>query len=329
MPLFATRRALYALSLLISLLLCAALPARAADGAAAAGQRMITAAGAQPFPIAVWYPAPGGPGQAPGAGAPILPGRHPLVLFSHGSGGSERNQAGWAEALARQGYIVAAPRHWGDSFDQPDGRGTDVQLVGRAVQASAALDTLLAHPQFGPAIDPARIGMLGFSAGGYTTLLMSGARPDFSRWKQHCQAHAAEDKEFCPPTVWPMLPIITRPHLVLPKETRIKAAVVMAPVSVFFDRAGLAGVTIPMRIYAAEDDRVVPNQWNALPLAAALPSPATVNLVPGGHFVFLEPCSPAMLAQWPLLCTDPPGVDRAAIGRRIGAELLDFFGRHL
>lgn len=300
-----------------------------AHAASHAAMRTISAAGTQAFPITLWYPAAGAPGAAPGAAAPLMPGRHPLVLFSHGSGGSERNQRGWAEQLARAGYIVAAPRHWGDSFDQPEGRGTDVQLVGRPLQASAALDTLLADPQLGPSIDPARIGMLGFSAGGYTTLVMSGARPDFGRWKRHCEAHAATDREFCPPAVWRMLPIITQPARALPRETRIKAAVVMAPVAVFFDQAGLAGVRIPLRIYAAEDDRVVQNQWNALPLAAALPVPATVKLVPGGHFVFLESCSADMLAQFPLLCVDAPGVDRAEIQRRLGAELLEFFGRHL
>lgn len=300
-----------------------------AGAAGHAATRTISAAGAQAFPITLWYPVQGAPGTAPAADAPLPPGRHPLVLFSHGSGGSERNQRGWAEQLARAGYIVAVPRHWGDSFDQPEGRGTDVQLVGRPLQAGAALDTLLADPQLGPAIDPARIGMLGFSAGGYTTLVMSGARPDFGRWKRHCEAHAAADKEFCPPAVWRMLPIITQPGRTLPRETRIKAAVVMAPVAVFFDQAGLSGVRIPLRIYAAADDRVVQNQWNAVPLAAALPAPAAVNMVPGGHFVFLEPCTADMLAQFAQLCVDAPGVDRVAIQRRIGAELLDFFGRHL
>jgi len=275
----------------------------------------ITAATAEAFPIALWYPA--------------TPGRYPLILISHGSGGSERGHIGWAEHLARSGYVVAAPRHWGDSYDKPDGRGSDVQLIGRPLQAKAALDTVLAHRQLKQLVDPQRIGMVGFSAGGYTTLVMAGARPDFKRWKQHCQQHAQQDDEFCPTFVWRFLPRMTRSDWKLPDEKRIKAAVVMAPASILFDRAGLSDVKIALRLYGAQDDALTRNAWNVSRIAAVLPSPAPVNMVPGGHFVFLAPCSATLRTEAPQLCIDPPGVDRAAIQRRIGDELVEFFGKTL
>lgn len=275
----------------------------------------MTASAGESFPIALWHPA--------------TPGRYPLILISHGSGGSERGHAGWAEQLARSGYVVAAPRHWGDSHDKPDGRGSDVQLIGRPLQAKATLDTVLAHPQLKQLIDPQRIGMVGFSAGGYTTLVMAGARPDFKRWKQHCQQNAKQDDEFCPTFMWRFLPRITRSDWKLPDETRVKAAVVMAPASILFDREGLSGVKIPLRLYGAQDDAVTRNAWHVSRIAAALPTPTPVNMVPGGHFVFLAPCSPGLRAEAPQLCVDPPGVDRVAIQRRIGDEMVEFFGKNL
>ena len=41
-------------------------------------------------------------------------------------------------------------------------------------------------------IDPQRIGMFGFSAGGFTTLVDIGGRPDLSKTGPYCAAHAAE-----------------------------------------------------------------------------------------------------------------------------------------
>ncbi|WP_243309951.1 hypothetical protein [Fundidesulfovibrio agrisoli] len=94
--------------------------------------------------------------------APTASGRFPVIVLSHGSGGSELGHRDWAAHLARNGYIVIAPRHLGDSYDAPEGRGSDVQLVGRPWQALAALDAALAasRPELcsdGPGVDRAAI----------------------------------------------------------------------------------------------------------------------------------------------------------------------------
>jgi len=272
------------------------------------------------LPMQLWFPAAHDqPGQA------IAHGRFPLVLMSHGSGGSERGQRAFAEHLAAHGFIVAALRHWGDSYDRPRGAGTDVQLIGRPLQAKAALDSVLRDATVSASIDPGRIGMLGFSAGGYTTLVLAGGRPDFSRWKSHCKAHAAEDSVFCPTLVWRLLPLSTHSDWKIEHDSRIRAIVAMAPAGIFFDKEALAGITIPVRLYGAIDDDQTPNRWHAEHIAALLPTPVTVNLVPGSHYVFITPCSPELKAQESRICSDPPGVDRAAIQRQIGDELVTFF----
>jgi len=299
------------------------------------GIARLTTAGEYRVPVAVWYPSPA-PTTEWDAGpyhlhatrdAPLAAGRHALIVLSHGSGGSELGHFDLAEALARAGYIVAAPRHLGDSFDEPQGRGSDVQLTGRPWQAVAALDTVLADARFAPGIDASRIGMAGFSAGGYTTLVMAGARPDLSLHAAHCKLHP-DDAELCFGGVQTTLPV-TRPGWALPRDPRVRAAVAMAPLSVMFDAKGLAGVTIPLRIYKAANDQLLQNRFNTDPLLRAFPRPVEQAEVPGNHFVFLAPCSDALKAAAVPICADPPGVDRAAVHATLDAEIVAFFDRTL
>jgi len=295
----------------------------------------MTTSGEYKVPVAVWYPSPAattdwdaGPYRLHATrDAPVAPGRHALIVLSHGSGGSELGHADLAEALARAGYIVAAPRHLGDSYDQPQGRGSDVQLTGRPWQTVATLDAVLADVRFAPALDAQRIGVAGFSAGGYTTLVMAGARPDLSLHAAHCNAHP-DDAELCFAAARTTLGV-TRPGWALPQDTRVRAAVAMAPLSVMFDAKGLAGVTIPLRIYKAANDQLLQNRFNADPLLRAFARPVEQAEVPGGHFVFLAPCSDALKATATLICADPTGVDRAAVHEKLNAEIVDFFNRTL
>jgi predicted dienelactone hydrolase len=299
------------------------------------GIARLTTTGEYRVPVAVWYPSPApttdwdaGPYRLHATrDAPVAAGRHALILLSHGSGGSELGHADLAEALARAGYIVAAPRHLGDSYDAPQGRGSDVQLTGRPWQAVATLDAVLADARFSPAIDDRRIGMAGFSAGGYTTLVMAGAHPDLSLQVAHCRAHP-DDAELCAGGLQTTLGV-TRPGWALPHDARVRAAVAMAPLSVMFDARGLVDVTVPLRIYKAADDQLLQNRFNTDPLLRALPRPAEQVEVPGNHFVFLAPCSDALRAVAAVLCTDPPGVDRAAVHARLNAEIVAFFDRSL
>ncbi|MFI4986052.1 MAG: alpha/beta hydrolase family protein [Alphaproteobacteria bacterium] len=309
--------------------------AAGADETYQAGYLRLTAPGDPPVPVSLWYPTTAaesaiqaGPYTITAAlDAPPVPGKHRLVVISHGSGGSDLGHRDLAEFLARHGIVVAAPRHLGDSYDRPEGRGSDVQLIGRPWQIVATLDAVLGDARIAQAVDPTRIGMAGFSAGGYTTLVIAGAKPDLELGAAHCAEHP-EDREICAarPDKGPRT---TRPGWQLPHETRVKAAVVMAPLGVFFDKAGLAGIDIPLRLYEAADDHVLVNAWNTRRVLAALPRPVEHASVAGGHFVFLAPCPAALAAEVPVLCSDPPGVDRAAIHRQINAEILDFFDRTL
>jgi predicted dienelactone hydrolase len=296
--------------------------------------RLITS-GEYEVPVAIWYPTKAaqvtwnaGPyviGATPDA--PIVEGKHPLIILSHGSGGSEFGHADLAQTLARHGYIVAAPRHLGDSYDAPEGRGTKIQTHGRPWQVEATLDAVLNDKRLAASIDSTRIGMTGFSAGGYTTLIMAGAKPDFALHGAYCAAHA-DDTRLCDLNK-KAESTYTMPGWHLPVETRIRAALVMAPLSVMFDEKGVADIKIPLKIYKVSDDQELRNPWNSDHLLSVLPSTVERGEVQGGHFVFVAPCSAALTAAVPDVCVDAKGVDRVTIHAKLNDEIVDFFNRKL
>ncbi len=116
---------------------------------------------------------------------PAGAGKAPVILFSHGLGGSLAAGTIWAEAWAREGFIVIHLQHAGS--DGPAVRavgfqkamGAD-QLIARAGDVHFALDTVAHHPKEGACdlarADMAHVGMSGHSFGAHTTLAVSGQR---------------------------------------------------------------------------------------------------------------------------------------------------------
>ncbi len=256
------------------------------------------------------------------AGAPVSAGRFPLVAFSHGSAGSRWSSHDLATALARRGYIVATLEHPGDSYRDRRGVGTDRVLVGRALQMSSLVDAVLADPRLRSHVDAAKIGAAGFSAGGYTALLLAGARPNFGLLRSYCRTNA-DDSEFC--GGWRVA--LSRPPLRAKRDPRVRAVLALAPVGIYFDRSSLAGVRVPVDLWAASADRVLRPAANAERIRALL-HPSQYHLVKGAdHDVFLAPCTPVQAAAERTLCYDPPGVDRRAVHAAIVDDAARFFRR--
>jgi hypothetical protein len=128
-----------------------------------------------------------------GSEPPILPdatSRFPLLLFSHGYGGSplSNDYITALAILASYGYIVAAPFHndWQYNTADLSNFADIVYLIAHlrdylAMQAlrpltlSATIDLLLNNPQWSARVDPSQIGGFGASLGGESVLLMAGA----------------------------------------------------------------------------------------------------------------------------------------------------------
>ena len=271
--------------------------------------------------------------------APPLPGAHPLVVLSHGNGGSALGHHDLAAYLAAHGFVVAAVEHPRDNWRDTSGVGQASVLVGRPVQVRATLDALLADPRWKPLVDPARIGVAGFSAGGYTALLTVGAVPRFGRFVDYCRRFAHD--ELC--AAAPQVEAEARRRGLTteqamdeiqadftrwgpPADPRVKAAFAMAPLSLVFDEPGLASVARPVFLYYADADRVLRPAENAERIAPMIPTLVGLKAVHGAdHWAFIPACSAELAKDAPAICADSPGVSRAELHARIAEDALSFF----
>ncbi len=151
--------------------------------------------------VSLWYPTTVpdsvvrlGPYEFPGT-QDVEPaaGQFGLVILSHGSGGSDLGHRDTAIALAKAGFIAAAPLHPRNNFRDDIGDDQRIVLDGRPRQFSAVIDALLAQQAWSSRIDSKKVAAFGFSAGGYTVLAALGAEPEYSRILVHCERHAEED----------------------------------------------------------------------------------------------------------------------------------------
>lgn len=253
--------------------------------------------------------------------ASLHKGRYPLILISHGNGGSLFSHHDTATFLAKNGFVAAAIEHPGDNFRDDSGLGTDRVLIGRNLQLSALVDHLLGHTDFSATIDPNRIGVTGFSAGGYTALLMVGAKPKFELLKLYCQRQPKS--ALC---LGGGLIQLSSPPLASKADPRIRAAFVMSPVGAFFDGEGLSHINVPVYVYAASADDVLPVQENAAKVTTGIRTLTKYAEIPdAGHFVFLAPCSSEMKAIAPVPCSDRAGVNRRGAHETLNREIVTFF----
>ena len=88
--------------------------------------------------------------------------------------------------------MVATIEHPRDNFHDTSGVGQAAVLVGRPIQVEATITALLADPRWKRLIDPTRIGVAGFSAGGYTSLMLVGEVPRFRRFIDYCRRYAED-----------------------------------------------------------------------------------------------------------------------------------------
>jgi predicted dienelactone hydrolase len=249
--------------------------------------------------------------------APIVTAKaFPVLLFSHGDGrgGSPLPLRDLIASLARQGFIVIAPFHSGAK-----------PLRDRPRQLRQALDQVLADQRFAAQADRSRLGIFGHSFGGAVALLAAGATPDIAHLISYCRGRTDD------PLVCDGMDTNDTSHLILGQAADVlpvNTLVLMDPLGALFDRDALTAVRMPVLLYRAEHSELAA-EGNIFALAAALPRPPRQETVPGGHFIFFDPCPPAFAEIMPAACKDAAGVDRAAIHRRIEPEVADFFRNNL
>ncbi|WP_341677045.1 hypothetical protein [Niveibacterium sp. SC-1] len=277
---------------------------------------------------AVWYPS-ATPPAALAVGpftlnvakdAPLQGDHLPLVVMSHGTGGSVLGHRDTAAALADAGFVVAAINHPGDTAADLSQQMHLAPFFSRPRDITRLIDWMTRTWAGATRINDQAIGLFGFSRGGYTGLVSIGAVPDLKLGEAFC-VHQP-DLPFCAELKGPLPPLPSA-------DPRIKAAVIADPLSVF-SAAGLARISVPVQLWASEygGGGVTPEDVAAV--RKGLPDAPDFHSVAGsGHYSFLTPC-PAPLAQsLPELCTDHPGFDRAAFHQRFNTQVKAFMRAHL
>jgi carboxymethylenebutenolidase len=101
---------------------------------------------------------------------PKAPGRYPAVVILHGAGGMPAGGIAFrafARVLARQGYVALIPHY----FDRTGTAMADDRTIPK--HFAAWMETVadaVTYAASRPNVDPGRIGLLGFSLGGYLSL---------------------------------------------------------------------------------------------------------------------------------------------------------------
>ena len=149
--------------------------------------------------LRIWYPAKPAPGAVPVtyaarltgepghpdaaftvpgmayADAPAAGDHHPVIVLSHGYNNDPVMLSWLGENLATKGYVVVAPEH----RDPPiwDRAKSPAGLLARPIDITGTI-TALRGGLLGPLVDTGRIGLVGYSYGGYGVLQVGGGRLD-------------------------------------------------------------------------------------------------------------------------------------------------------
>lgn len=202
----------------------------------------------------------------------------PLVVFSHGIGGSRQGYSYLGRHWAAQGYASLHLQHVGSDrslwmgnpfalVSRLQGAAQDGEAIARVLDLRFALDTLLAGPM-GVQIDGTRIVAAGHSYGANTTLLAAGARLE------------------------------RQGKLVDYRDPRIKAAIVLSAPPFYGESDPatiLAHVTVPtLHVTATEDVIRIPGYYSGADDrvkvfdATASPAKALAVFDGGSHSIFTD-----------------------------------------
>ena len=123
-------------------------------------------------------------------------------------------------------------------------------------------------------------------------------------------------------------PVVLPDRSVWARDARIKAAVVAAPALGYtFD---LSAVNLPIQLWRAEDDHILPGPDYAEAVRKALPRPPEYHVVKGAdHMDFLTPCTDALRKAAPDICDEIDGFDRTAFHAQFNRDVIAFFQREL
>jgi predicted dienelactone hydrolase len=244
----------------------------------------------------------------PAADAPF-----PLVVFSHGSGGTRFQSVFFAEHLASYGFVVVAGDH---PLNTAYERVFDPEVYADNILTSFALrpldalrviaftESLTAEGgDLAGVIDMERIAVSGHSFGGYTALAVGGGQIDLTQVETDCPSDVVAVEPFCRisesvPEVAALRGLDTTPSGEFPptSDPRVKAILLMAPaLAATFSPDSMNAINVPaMTIVGTADDLL--GDAELIQQRIGSNSNILVTLDHAGHYIFLDECSPLAIS---------------------------------
>ena len=236
--------------------------------------------------------------------APPAAGNFPVVVISHGSGGTHILYRTIAMHLAAHGYVVAVPEHPGNNRLDNSLYGTVDNLMNRPRHIRLVLDAIAADATLGGVTNIDQAAVIGHSMGGYTALAVVGGKP----WSKEGQPVEVET------------------------DARVRVIVLLAPATAWYQPPEtLQDVAVPILMITGELDDITP-QWHADLVLKRVPDRAQVEhrvVEKAGHYSFLSPFPPKLAAGGFPPTQDPEGFDRVAFHEALPEEIRQFLDRYL
>jgi predicted dienelactone hydrolase len=344
-------RILATLLAVISSVYAAQRPAIAGENVGVRQMAFLSKARGVSLDVTIWYPADAG-GQSVTLGdsaffvgtpamldAPISRGKYPLILLSHGAGlGGNAAAMSWIAApLAKQGFVVAAPTHPGNTGPHRSAAET-MKLWLRPTDISETLDAMHANAFFNERLELERVGMLGLSMGGSTALQIAGARIDPRRLASYCDTDAF-NASLCG---WVRQSGVDLHAMDLTsaagdnRDNRITFAMAIDPAPVdVFEFASFGPISIAVDLINLGKIGKIPPTTAAASIAAAIPHSTYSVIEDASHYSMFAECRPGareLAASEQIgdpICADGGGRARAEIHAQLIDMAVDAFGRAL
>ena len=296
---------------------------------------------------AVWYPSDGSGnriafGQNPvfrGVsvldGAEIAEGQYPLVLLSHGMGGTIRSLSWLSAGLAERGAIVISVNHPNSTWRDFD-LAVSLQHWTRVLDLTHVLDWALSNDGMAPHVDQTRIMAAGFSFGGWTALSMGGLRANHQGFVDACRT-LGEALQLCEELLSDAIGLSSMdpgPWNASYRDDRVTHVVAIDPGLVWgLNRSDTGELIDEVTLIGlgAGESRLLATDFDASGLLELLPGVRVSRIRPATHFTALPVCNPAgeeILREEndDPVCTDPAGTDRGAVHDSILSQIASDLG---
>ena len=290
--------------------------------------------------INIWYPSEHQPRQlnyppwtinAARNSKPAV-GRFPLIILTHPTPGNRFSFHDTCAWLATHGFIVAAPTHSRDCMDNMSLLFTWAQLETRVREIVACIKLVANEKELTSSVDPSRIGIIGYGAGGTAALLLGGAMPDCVSWPSYCPS-AGKNDLYCHPWARERINGIcaSLPPVKALSDGRVRAIAAISPgFGMLFSQNSFGAFTVPFLMITAEKDRENRRKFHADAIVRLLKGKTTyLRLQTADMGALMAECSDSLAGELPELCRSVTPEERLKIHEKIRSALLPFFTEHL